>query len=160
MEGNGSEGKNTNKHTEINEMEAEGRRRDLEEESRKKGDKGSEVPPQTRHKSKGAVKTQHLRALCFQLSRRGAKTALSRRERESLMSLDVLIAPLITCCCARVTLKSQINHRVNINHAALGSRAGKSFKGRREGRGEENIKERIHTHGRTNRSATEMSFTF
>lgn len=80
-------------------MEAEGGRRDLEEESRKKGEEGAEVPPQTRHKSKGAVKTHHLRALCFQLSRRGAKTALSRRERESLMSLDVLIAPLITCCC-------------------------------------------------------------
>lgn len=120
-------------------------RRDLEEESRKKGEKGAEVPPQTRHKSKGAVKTQHLRALCFQLSRRGAKTALSRREGESLMSLDVLIAPLITCCCARVTLKSQINYRVNINHAALGWRAGKSFKGRRERRGRK-IKKKGFTH--------------
>lgn len=143
-------------------MEAGGGRRDLEEESRKKGEKRAEVPPQTRHKSKSAVKTQHLRALCFQLSRRGAKTALSRRERESLMSLDVLIAPLITCCCARVTLKSQINHRVNINHAALGWRAGKSFKGKAGGRvgGENPKKKRIHTHGRTNRSATKMSFTF
>lgn len=44
------------------------------------------------------------------------------------MSLDVLIEPLITCCCASVTQKSKINHRVNINHAAPGRRAGNSFK--------------------------------
>lgn len=67
------------------------------------------------------------------LSNRGAKLFSSRAQ--PLLRLDVLIV-LISCCLSSITLKSQINHCVNINQGAESWRAGNSFR----------EKEGIHSH--------------